>query len=78
MKAKIRSKDAVCREQALAELELVAQGRHCSQQSVLERYQQCSDWRQASSVLVRALPSGHRGVKGVYLTPPPGWLPPTL
>lgn len=68
-----------CRAQGvLDELELLAQGRHASQQTVLERYRQCSDWKQASAILARALDSGQRRGVGSFLTPPPGWLPPMV
>src|SRR5260370_40007102 len=78
MKAKIRSKSERCREEVLAELELLAQGRHASQQTVLERYQRCSDWKQASLILSRARDAGLRRGQGSCLTPPAAWLPPTL
>src|SRR6266478_8683902 len=78
MKAKIRSESERCREEVLAELELLAQGRHASQQTVLERYRQCSDWKQASVILSQALDTGQRRGQGNCLTPPAGWLPPTV
>lgn len=78
MKPKIRSKNKCRREEILAELELLALGRHASQQTVLERYRQCSDWKQASVILSRALDGGQRRGQGCYLTPPPGWLPPVV
>lgn len=43
------------REAALAELRLLAKGRHSSQQTVLERYRRCAEWKQAGLVLARAL-----------------------
>src|SRR5229473_1500772 len=78
MKPKIRSKNKGHREEVLGELELLALGRHASQQTVLERYRQCSDWKQASVILSRALDAGQRRGQGSCLTPPAGWLPPTL
>src|SRR4030088_2128925 len=78
MKAKIRSESERYREGVLAELELLAQGRHASQQTVLERYRQCPDWKSASVILARALDSGQRKGPGSCLTPPPGWLPPMV
>src|SRR5712692_7160545 len=78
MKAKIRSESERRRGEVLAELELLAQGRHTSQQTVLERYRRCSDWKQASVILSRALDAGQRRGQGNCLTPPAGWLPPTL
>ena len=78
MKPKSRRENKCRREEALAELELLAQGRHASQQTVLERYRQCPDWKNASVILSRALDSGHRRGPGSCLTPPPGWLPPMV
>ena len=78
MKPKIRSENKGRREEVLAELELLAHGRHASQQTPLERYRRCSDWKQASVILSRALDSGQRRGQGCYLTPPPGWLPPIV
>ena len=66
------------REEAMAELELLAEGRHSSQQTLLERYRRCSDWQQASLILSRALNRGPARRQGAHLTPPPGWLPPTV
>jgi hypothetical protein len=78
MKAKIRRENKCRTEEALAELELLAQGRHDSQQTVLERYKQCPDWKNASVILARALDRGQRRGPGSCLTPPPGWLPPMV
>ena len=60
------------REGVLAEMELLAQGRHASQQTVLEGYRQCPEWKNASVILARALDIGHRRGLGSCLTPPPG------
>ena len=78
MKPKNRCENKSRREKVLTELELLAQGQHASQQTVLERYHRCSEWKQASVILSRALDSGQRRGQGSYLTPPPGWLPPTV
>jgi hypothetical protein len=43
------------REEVVAELELLASGKHTSQQTVLERYRRCTDWKQANVILCRAL-----------------------
>ena len=78
MKPKSRRENKCRREVVLAELELLAQGRHASQQTVLERYKHCPDWKNASVILARALDSGQRKGPGSCLTPPPGWLPPMV
>jgi hypothetical protein len=78
MKPKSRRENKCRREEVLAELELLAQGRHASQQTVLERYRHCPDWKNASVILARALDSGQRKGPGSCLTPPPGWLPPMV
>jgi hypothetical protein len=49
------------REGVMAELELLASGKHTSQQTVLERYRRCADWKQASVILCRAL--GHSSTR---------------
>ncbi len=78
MKAKIRCENKSRREEVLTELELFAQGQHASQQTVIERYRRCSEWKQASVIISRALDNGQWRGQGSYLTPPPGWLPPTV
>ena len=66
------------REAVLAELRLLAEGRHSSQQTVLERYRRCPEWKHASLVLARALSSRPGRRRIAYLTAPPGWLPPLV
>ena len=66
------------REAVLAELRLLAEGRHSSQQTVLERYGRCPEWKHASLVLARALSSRPGRRRTAYLTAPPGWLPPLV
>lgn len=77
MRAKVGSANTR-RGEALAELELLAEGRHSSQQTLFERYRRCSDWQQASLILSRALNRGPARRQGAHLTPPSGWLPPTV
>ena len=76
--AKVGFKKNGYREEALAELELLARGRHSSQQTVLERYRRCTDWKQASLILCRAMGNGPARRQGPHLTAPPGWLPPLM
>ena len=66
------------RGEAMAELELLAEGRHSSQQTLLERYRRCSDWQQASLILSHAVNRGPARRQSPHLTPPPAWLPPTV
>ena len=53
--AQNESRHAGDREEVLTELRLLAEGRHSSQQTVLERYRRCAEWKQASLILARAL-----------------------
>ncbi len=78
MKAKVGTAQKDLDEEVLGELALLVQGRHASQQALLERNRRCSDWKQASVIICRALGDGRARRQSACLTPPPGWLPPTL
>jgi hypothetical protein len=65
-------------EEVMTELELLASGKHTSQQTVLERYRKCTDWKQASVILCRALGNSPTRRQSACLTAPPGWLPPLV
>jgi hypothetical protein len=78
MRRRMIPEQASDRKAVLAELRLLADGRHSSQQTVFERYRRCAEWKQASLILARAL-SGRPGQRRTaYLTAPPGWLPPLV
>ena len=78
MRTKVGLKRASCREEVLAELELLAAGRHFSQQTLVERYRRCTDWKQASLILCHAIGKKPAQRQSAYLTAPPGWLPPMI
>ena len=78
MKAKVGTAQKDLDKEVLGELALLVQGRHASQQTLLERYRRCSDWKQACVIICRALGDGRARRQSAYLTPPPGWLPPTV
>ena len=78
MRSKAKLKEATLREEVLLELRLLADGRHFSQQTILERYRRCAEWRHASLVLTQALAIRRGRRRTAYLTPPPGWLPPIV
>ena len=78
MRPSMIAQQAGDREAVLAELRLLAQGQHSSQQTVLERYRRCAEWKQATLVLARALSSRPGRRRIAYLTAPPGWLPPLV
>ena len=66
-------------EDALGELDAIAQGEHPSQKSILEEYRQCPDWQLAARLIVQAVQELHRrGGRPRTLDLPPGWLPPIL
>ncbi len=65
-------------EAILAELRLLVEGRHSSQQTALERYRRCPEWKHASLVLARALSARAGRRRIAYLSAPPGWLPPLV
>jgi hypothetical protein len=64
------------REDALLELECIAQSRHPKQQTPLARFTHCPDWQKASELVLGALQAISRRRRGTRLSAPPGWLPP--
>ena len=78
MRSKAGLEKTRIREEALAELELLARGQHASQKTLLERYRRCPDWKQASLVLCRALGDRSARRQSSHLMAPPGWLPPVV
>jgi hypothetical protein len=74
--AAARRRSEPSNEEVLSELELLAHGRHPSQQTILEKYRQCPDWIAASNLLLRALSAARRGRHGTPLSAPAGWFPP--
>lgn len=63
-------------DQALRELERLAQGSHQRQQTPLMRFVRCPDWQKAAETLLQALQQSSHRRPGTRLSPPPGWLPP--
>jgi hypothetical protein len=45
------------RTRVLRELELITQGKHRTQQTLLKRYLECPDWQNAAQLLLNALHS---------------------
>jgi len=66
-------------EDALGELDEIAQGEHPSQKSILEEYRQCPDWQLAARLIAQAVQEFHHsGGHSKTLELPPSWLPPIL
>jgi hypothetical protein len=64
------------RDEVLRELELLAQGEHPDQQTLLMRFMQCTDWQKAAELILGALDASSGMRRGTRLPAPPGSLPP--
>jgi hypothetical protein len=62
---------------ALRDLEDIARGRHRTpQDEMIWEFVKCQDWQQASQAVLRGLSAEAQSRHAVFLSPPPGWLPP--
>ena len=75
---KIARKSKTTREAVLAELALMAEGRHPECQNITGRFVRCPQFQQASKILADAIQvQAHRyGAKREEVPAPPGWLLP--
>ena len=75
---KIARKSKIAREAVLAELALMAEGRHPECQNITGRFERCPQFQQACKILADAIQGEtHRyGAKCEEIPAPPGWLLP--
>ena len=73
-----RKSSKVTREAVLAELALMAEGRHPEWQNIMGRFVRCPQFQQACKILADAIQvEAHRyGAKREAVPTPPGWLLP--
>ena len=69
-----RGKEAA-KQAVLRELELLAEGRHSRNQTLIARFARCGDYQRATRFLAEALGTAACWQRGSPLLPPPGWLP---
>ena len=73
-----RGRSKITREGVLAELALMAEGRHPQCQNITGRFVKCTQFQQACKILADAIQvEAHRyGAKREEVPAPPGWLLP--
>ncbi len=75
---KVTLKSKITREAVLAELALMAEGRHPECQNITGRFVRCPQFQQACKILADAIhvETYRYGAKGEEVPAPPGWLLP--
>jgi hypothetical protein len=75
---KLTRKSNAARETVLAELALMAEGRHPNSRNITEKFLKCPEYQRASKLLCDAIRvQSHRQLaRQEQIAPPPGWLLP--